>query len=122
MVEYSEEQLNLIFKALADPTRRAMLARLSREELMVTELARPYEMSLAAVSKHLKVLEAADFVERTKDGRMYRCKANLEPLNGVTAVLEDLGAHWRAQLDSLEAFFKDNKDKKEQKHASNRKK
>lgn len=104
MVNYSSERLDLIFKALSDSTRRAMLYKLSIKEQNVTELAAPFKMSLAAVSKHLKVLSEAEFVEKTKDGRSFRCRVNLSPLDGVTKVLEDLGAHWRQQLDFLETL------------------
>lgn len=125
MVKYSNEKLDLIFHALSDTTRRAMLRRLARRELSVSELAQPYQMSLAAVSKHLKVLQEADFVSKTKDGRSYKCRANLLPLEGVTGLLEELGAHWRQQLDSLELYFKEEDRRnleKEGKNGKNRKK
>ena len=117
MVKYSTERLDTIFKALSDSTRRAMLAQLAQGEMGVTELARPHKMSLAAVSKHLKVLESAEFVEKSKEGRNYRCRANLEPLAAVTSVLEELGAFWRGQLDSLEAFISKSNNIKEKKNA-----
>jgi DNA-binding transcriptional ArsR family regulator len=105
MVKHSEAQLDLVLHALADPTRRALLRRLAREELSVSELAEPFSMSLAAVSKHLKVLESARIVDKTKQGRVYRCRANLEPLAQVSALLEDLGAFWQAQLNSLNSLL-----------------
>ena len=115
MVKYTSERLDSIFKALSDSTRRAMLSQLAKKELSVSELAKPYKMSLAAVSKHLKVLNEAKFVEKTKDGRNYRCRANLEPLKGVTELLEDLGAHWINQLDSLEMYLSEEFSNKEKK-------
>ena len=73
MVDHSEQDFDLIFHALSDPTRRSMLTRLARGELSITELAQPYDITFAGVSKHLKVLEAARFVEKTKEGRNFRC-------------------------------------------------
>lgn len=122
MVKYSSDRLDLIFKALSDSTRRAMLYQLSKKELSVTELAKPFDMSLAAVSKHLKVLNQADFLEKTKDGRNYRCRANLSPLDGVTELLEELGAHWRRQLDSLDIFLTNEIKKKEKESGSKKNK
>lgn len=100
-----EEQLDLIFKALGDQTRRKMLRRLTLGEASVSELAEPFDMSLAAVSKHLKVLESARMVEKTKDGRNYFCRANLKPLSEVVTVLEGLGSFWRDRLESLDRFL-----------------
>ena len=105
MVKYNPDRLDAVFKALSDSTRRGMLSRLARKELTVTELGEPYDMSLAAVSKHLKVLESARFIERTKEGRSYRLKANLAPLDEVAALLEELGVFWRNRLDSLAQFL-----------------
>lgn len=105
MVKHSEEQLDAVLRALADPTRRALLRRLSREELNVGDLAQPFRMSLAAVSKHLKVLADANMVEKTKEGRNYRCRANLEPLAQVSELLEELGSFWRTRLDNLDALL-----------------
>jgi DNA-binding transcriptional ArsR family regulator len=112
MVKHSEERLDAIFHALSDGTRRAMLSRLAKGEISVTELAAPFDMSLAAVSKHLKVLESARFVEKTKDGRNFRCRANLSPFNDVTRLLEELGEYWRKQLDALDDFLKTEKTKR----------
>lgn len=116
MVKHSEEKLDSILRALSDSTRRGMLARLAKQELSVTELAEPYDMSLAAVSKHLKVLEAAEFVEKTKEGRNFRCRAKLEPLAEVTQLLENLGSFWRDRLEALNQFLNDENIDKENKH------
>lgn len=105
MVDYASRSLDLSFHALADPTRRAILARIAQGDSTVSELASPFDMSLAAVSKHLKVLERAKFVKKIKSGRIIVCKATLEPLNEMTRVLEDLGRFWSAQLDSLESYL-----------------
>ncbi len=104
MVKHKEEQLNLVLKALSDPTRRAILSKLARGERGVSELALPFQMSLAAISKHLKVLEAAQFVQKTKHGRNFTCRANLKPLSAVKDLLEELGSFWRMQLDALDMF------------------
>jgi DNA-binding transcriptional ArsR family regulator len=108
MVNDSDATLDLVFHALSDSTRRSMLAQLVRKERSVSELAKPYRMSLAGVSKHLKVLEEARVVEKIREGRTFRCRANLKPLDEVSELLEELGMFWRAQLDSLEAFLQNN--------------
>lgn len=115
MVKHSEERLDRILGALSDRTRRSMLAQLSRKEMSVTELAAPYKMSLAAVSKHLKVLENANFVEKSKEGRTYHCRANLTPLEDVSHLLEELGSFWRGRLQDLERYLTNEKIKKEKK-------
>ncbi|MBX7138856.1 MAG: metalloregulator ArsR/SmtB family transcription factor [Oligoflexia bacterium] len=112
MVKRSSDSIDAIFHALSDSTRRAILSRLAKSEQTVSELARPFDMSLAAVSKHLKVLEEADFVQKTKDGRTYRCRANLAPLSEVSGLLEELGSFWRGRLDMLDTFLKDEITKK----------
>ena len=109
MVNNQEQQFDRIFHALSDSTRRSILLRLVQGELSVTELAKPYDMTLAGVSKHLKVLEEAQIVQKTKCGRSYRCRANLEPLERVSEILEQLGLYWRKQLDSLDDFLTDEK-------------
>lgn len=106
MVEYEADTLSRSLKALADPTRREILSRLSGTELTVGVLAEPFNMSLAAVSKHLKVLEQAQLVEKVRDGTSYRCRANLAPLAEVTELLERLGSFWRGRLDQLEEILK----------------
>src|ERR1700732_226601 len=90
MVKYSEALLDTTFRALSDVTRRGILARLVQGETSVSELAAPYEMSLPAVSKHLRVLEDAGLVKRHKDGRVHRCRLVAEPMEG--------GAGWDAGL------------------------
>ncbi len=111
MVEYNSNSLDLSFYALSDPTRRAILARIVKEDLTVGELADPFEMSLAAVSKHLQVLERARFIKKTKVGRVITCKATLEPLGEMKQLLEELGSYWNNQLDSLERYLAGNLDR-----------
>jgi DNA-binding transcriptional ArsR family regulator len=105
MVNNQERQLDFILYALSDSTRRSMLAQLAKKEASVTELAAPHDMSLAAISKHLKILAKAKFVEKTKEGRSFRCRANLKPLDPIFGLLEELGHFWRDQLDALDQFL-----------------
>ena len=105
MVKHSDPSLDLSFKALSDPTRRAILARVAKGDQTVGDIAKPFNMSLAAVSKHLQVLERAKLVKKIKSGRVITCRATLEPLRDMTAVLEELGRYWNTQLDALEKFL-----------------
>ena len=116
MVNYSSETLDRSLYALSDPTRRAILARIAKGETTVSELAEPFDMSLAAVSKHLQVLERANFLKKSKSGRTITCTATLAPLSEVMELLEDLGKYWNQQLDSLERYLANDLDEKEVKH------
>jgi DNA-binding transcriptional ArsR family regulator len=100
--------------ALADPTRRGLLARLAEGDATVTELAKPYEMSLAAVSKHLKVLEGAGLISRGREAQWRPCHLEAGPLKQVTEWLEEYRRFWDLNLDSLGAYLKtmQNRDKK----------
>jgi DNA-binding transcriptional ArsR family regulator len=100
--------LDLTFGALSDPTRRAMLARLSRGEANVSELATPFlkNMSLPAVTKHLKVLEKAGLVTKTRDAQWRSCKLNGAPLKDVSRWMADYRQHWEESFDRLEAYLK----------------
>ena len=102
MRQITSDRLDATFLALADPTRRAILARLASGEATVTELAEPFAMSQPAVSKHLRVLREAGFVESIVDAqrRLYRLKP--EPLQEVDAWLAPFRRFWSAQLDALE--------------------
>src|SRR4051794_13355265 len=97
----ADDRLDRVFGALSDRTRRAILARLERAPAMITELAEPFEMSLPAVSKHLRVLENAGLVNRTIEGRVHRCTLEPEPLQGADAWLEHYRGFWESTLDSL---------------------
>lgn len=101
MVEHSDI-LDNVFRAMADPTRRAMVRRLAHGEQSVTELAKPFEMSLAAASKHVKVLETAGLVSRTIHGRRHVCSLNREPLSEARQWLQHYEAFWNERLDALE--------------------
>ncbi|MCO6431578.1 MAG: winged helix-turn-helix transcriptional regulator [Deltaproteobacteria bacterium] len=105
MVKYSAPQLDGLFSALSDSTRRAMLLQLASGECTVSQLAEPHNQTFAGISKHLKVLEEAGLVEKVKRGREISCNANLQPLSEISALLEELGAHWRGRLEALEAFL-----------------
>jgi DNA-binding transcriptional ArsR family regulator len=96
-----DDRLDLVFHALSDRTRRALLKRLSEGPAMVTELAAPFAMSLPAVSKHLRVLERAKLVERSVSGRVHRCSFGPTPLKEVERWLDRYRAFWEGTLDAL---------------------
>ncbi|HYW66587.1 MAG TPA: metalloregulator ArsR/SmtB family transcription factor [Candidatus Dormibacteraeota bacterium] len=91
--------------ALADPTRRSILERLSRGEARVTELARPYSMSLNAVSKHIRVLERACLIRRRRAGREHFLSFNPDPLTSAAAWIEAQRSLWMSRLDALDALL-----------------
>lgn len=105
MVKYSNASLDSTFGALADPTRRAILARLAKGAAQVTELAEPFGISLPAVSKHLKVLEKAKLIEREKDGRVHRFTINPIPLQNAHSWIERYEQFWTEQLTSLGKYL-----------------
>jgi DNA-binding transcriptional ArsR family regulator len=108
MVYYSTETLDRTFAALSDPTRRALIARLSeREALSVSELAKPFAMSLPAVMKHLDVLSDAGLVTREKAGRTVSCRLRAEPMREANEWLERYQRFWSESLDRLAAFLED---------------
>ena len=98
MVMESTALLNATFAALADPTRRAILARLASGEASVTELAEPFDMSQPAISKHLKVLERAGLIVRGKDAQRRPCKLAARPLEAAVDWLETYRTHWEARV------------------------
>lgn len=100
------ERLDTTFHALADPTRRGMLASLARGEKSIGELAQPYAMTLAGASKHIQVLERAGLVTRRRDGRTHRCALNPAPLAEATQWLEQWAGFWNMRLDGLEALLR----------------
>jgi len=105
----SQDQLDRVFHALSDRTRRALLRRLEQGPAMVTELAAPFRMSLPAVSKHLRVLEAASLIERRIDGRIHRCSLQAAPLEAADRWLERYRVFWTGRLDALARFVEDKK-------------
>jgi DNA-binding transcriptional ArsR family regulator len=99
------QALDSTFAALSDATRRGILARLATGEASVTELAKPYDMSLPAVSKHLRVLESAGLVTRNKEGRVQRCRLVAGPMKGAADWIEHYRRFWDTQLDSLQRYL-----------------
>jgi DNA-binding transcriptional ArsR family regulator len=111
------DPLSATFAALADPTRRAILARLAQGESSVTELAEPFEMSLPAISKHLKVLERAGLIARGREAQWRPCRLEPDALKPVDTWLEDYRQLWNERLDRLDAYLqglqaKERKEKK----------
>lgn len=98
-------QLDLTFAALADPTRRAILARLSHGEASVLELAEPFDMSLPAISKHLKVLERAGLISRGRDAQRRPCRLRAAPLKEVADWTEHFRRSWEESFDRLDAYL-----------------
>jgi DNA-binding transcriptional ArsR family regulator len=102
------DKLSPTFAALADPTRRAMLVRLAKGEANVSDLARPFlrEMSLPAVTKHLKVLEKAGLITKTRKAQSRPCKLNAAALKGAADWIEQYRAYWEESFDRLEDYLK----------------
>lgn len=105
MIEYQPPALDHVFQALADPTRRAMLADLRQRERSVGELAAPYRISLAAASKHIKTLERAGLVKRTVRGRTHLCALDATPLANADRWLREYAQFWNHRLDALDALL-----------------
>lgn len=101
------DRLSTTFAALADPTRRAILARLARGEATVTELAEPFDMSMPGISKHLKVLEKAGLIERGREAQWRPCRLQAEPLREIESWVEQYRAHWEERFDRLEAYLRE---------------
>ena len=99
------ESLDLTFAALADPTRRAILARLSHGDASVGELAAPFEISRPAISKHLRVLERAGLVDRQRDGRVSRCALDARPMREAADWVDEYRGFWENQLEALARYF-----------------
>jgi len=107
------ERLDITFAALADPTRRAMLASLAQGECSIGELAAPHAMSFAGASKHVKALERAGLVERRKAGRQQLCRLKAEPLREAQGWLRQWEQFWNERLDVLEALIEAEKERAE---------
>jgi DNA-binding transcriptional ArsR family regulator len=101
------DTLSITFAALADPTRRSMLARLAEGEATVTELAEPFDLSLPAISKHLKVLERARLVERSREAQWRPARLRAAPLKAVDDWVERYRRHWEASFDRLEEYLRE---------------
>jgi DNA-binding transcriptional ArsR family regulator len=109
----ADDRLDLVFRALADPTRRALLGSLARGPAKVTDLAEPFKMSLPAVSKHLKVLERAGLLVRAVDGRVHRCSLTAEPLWEAEQWLSSYRPFWEQTLDALARYVEEDKNKRD---------
>jgi DNA-binding transcriptional ArsR family regulator len=105
MVEYESPALSEVFSALADPTRRRILAQLAEGDECVTDLARPHAMSLAAVSKHLGVLEKAGLVRRSRQGRVHSLALEAAPMKDAQAWLDRYRRFWEGNLDQFEKYL-----------------
>ncbi len=115
MVKYSSATLNRTFAALADPTRRHILAHLARGNRRVTHLARPHDMSLPAVSKHLRVLERAGLLRRRRYGRVHEMELNAKPLKQAAQWVEDYRKFWEGSLDRLAEYLEKTRQPKRNK-------
>lgn len=111
-IEDKSDTLDTVLMALADPTRRAILKQLSHRESTVNEIAKPYGISLAGVSKHIQVLEKAHLVIKRKDGRIQHCRLNPQPLGAVASLLIEYKRFWENQFDALEKFLHETEAKK----------
>ena len=112
MVEYSSvhaKKLDRVFHALSDSTRRSLLEKLMNEECRITDLASQYELSLNAVSKHLKVLEKAELIHRNVKGRVHYCKTNSEKLKDVEVWMAPYKKLWADSLDNLNEYLQERK-------------
>ncbi|MEO5719211.1 MAG: metalloregulator ArsR/SmtB family transcription factor [Chthoniobacterales bacterium] len=105
MVKCSPRLLNRTFAALADPTRRRILERLAQGDRCVTDLAKPYRMSLAAVSKHLGVLERAGLIRRQRRGRVHHLRLEAKPMKNAQQWIEEYRHFWEANLDRLDNYL-----------------
>ncbi len=116
------DRLSTTFAALADPTRRAILARLASGEKSVNELAEPFEMSLPAVSKHLKVLETAGLIVRGREAQWRPCRLDASPLKDISNWVERYRKFWEESFDRLDAYLREIQSKDKKTKAGSRKK
>ena len=103
----SPDRLSATFAALADPTRRAILARLASGQTSVTDLAKPFDISLPAVSKHLKVLEGAGLIARSRDAQWRPCRLQANPLRDIADWVEYYRRHWEESFEKLDRYLKE---------------
>jgi DNA-binding transcriptional ArsR family regulator len=115
----ASDSLSATFAALADPTRRAILARLASGETSVTKLAEPFEMSMPAVSKHLKVLERAGLIARGREAQWRPCRLEAGPLKDVSDFVEKYRRFWEESFDRLDAYLVELKEKEQKEKKKN---
>jgi DNA-binding transcriptional ArsR family regulator len=118
-MQLSSDQLTATFSALADPTRRAILARLAKGETSVTALAEPFDMTMPGISKHLKVLERAGLITRSREAQWRPCRLEAEPLKEVADWVEHYRRFWEESFDRLDEYLR-KLQKKEKKHGRKR--
>src|SRR5882672_1042065 len=106
-ISLAEARLDLVFAALADPVRRAILERLDGAELLVSELAEPFDMSLQAVSKHIQVLVRAGLVTQERSGRISRCRLEAGPIYAAAVWLNRYSKYWQTQFDTLAGWLEE---------------
>jgi len=116
------KKLDAVFNALADPTRRAIVSRLARGSRTVGQLAEPFDMSLPAISKHLKVLEGAGLITRRIEGRVHHCHLNAAPMGQASEWINKYRTFWEQQLDSLDRYLKQKRDDKSKQDWNKKKK
>jgi len=100
-------QLDQTFAALSDPTRRAILSRLARGEASVTQLAEPFEMSLPAISKHLKVLQKAGLIKQSREAQWRPCRLEAKPLKQAAEWIDRYREYWEESFDNLDSYLRD---------------
>ena len=106
MVNNAQKSLDLVFQALSDPTRRKILRTLARGDFRVTDLAKPHDMSLPAVSRHLKILERAGLIRRLREGRVHYIQLRTQALKKASRWIDFYKQTWSPQLESLESLLK----------------
>ena len=111
----SPKQLDLTFAALSDPTRRAILSRLASGEASVTDLAKPFDMTLPAISKHLKVLQRAGLISQTREAQWRPCRLEAAPLKDASDWIEHYRQYWEESFDHLDEYLREVQSK-EKKH------
>jgi DNA-binding transcriptional ArsR family regulator len=116
----ASDQLSTTFAALADPTRRAILARLAKGQASVTEIAEPFDMSLPAISKHLKVLEHAGLIARGREAQWRPCRLDAGPLKDVDDWVERYRRFWEQSFDRLESYLQELQRKDKRKNGRKR--
>lgn len=110
MVENHSHRLDLVFHALSDATRREILRMLTRRQYAIGELAEPFQMSLAAISKHVKVLESAGLLTRARDGRIHRCTMNARPLTEARELIQFYQRFWEDRFRDLDRYFRESSE------------
>jgi len=112
MVKYNQDKLSTVFQALADPTRRSILENIAKKSITVLEIAKPFKMSLPAVSKHLKVLESAGLIKRNKVGRTHYFEVIIKPIENADEWIKAYQIYWKERLVALEKYLKGRNKKK----------